>query len=113
MEPADDTRGIIDAAAGLARFTLTRHERRHARAWAVDHYWVVRWDLAAGASHDQRVVPHPAVHLVFDDEGRADIHAISPHEFVRHLAGRGQVIGVPPTSTRRRTSSTASSPRST
>lgn len=94
MDPDDDTRGIVDAASGLARFTLTRHPPRAAPVWAVDHYWVVRWDLADGVSHDQRVVPHPAVHLVFDDEGGADIHAISPHEFVRHLEGRGQVIGV-------------------
>jgi AraC-like DNA-binding protein len=94
VDPDDDTRGIVDAAAGLARFTLTRHPPQAAPAWTVDHYWVVRWDLAAGESHDQRVVPHPAVHLVFDDEGGAEIHAISPHEFVRHLEGRGQVIGV-------------------
>jgi AraC-like DNA-binding protein len=89
-----DTRGIVDAASGFERFALTRHDPDAAPAWAVDRYWVVRWDLAPGESYDQRVVPHPAVHLVFDDAGSAQVHAISPDEFVRHLAGRGQVIGV-------------------
>lgn len=89
-----DTRGIVDPAAGFERFTLARHQPRKAPTWGVDRYWVVRWDLPPGESHDQRTVPHPAVHLVFYDDGEPLVHAISRAEFVRRLEGRGQVIGV-------------------
>lgn len=88
-----DTRGIVDAASGFERFTLTRHAPSAAPGWAVEVYWAVRWDLPAGERHDQRVMPHPAVHLVFED-GRAEIQAVTTGEFVRRLAGRGQVLGV-------------------
>jgi AraC-like DNA-binding protein len=94
VDPDDDTRGIVDPGAGLQRFRLTRHVPRVAPGWAVDRIWTVRWDLRPGEAYDQRIVPHPAVHLVFDDTGHADVQAISPDEFVRHLTGRGQVIGV-------------------
>ncbi|MFF4347305.1 DUF6597 domain-containing transcriptional factor [Streptomyces sp. NPDC001530] len=92
-EAEQDTRGIVDPRAGFERFTLTRHEPSADLAWAVDRYWVVRWDLPDGETYEQRVIPHPASHLVFE-AGAATVEAISPHEFVRRLEGRGQVLGV-------------------
>jgi AraC-like DNA-binding protein len=89
-----NTRGIVDPGTGFTRFQLTRHEPRLAPGWAVDRYWVVRWNLPPGAWHDQRIVPHPAVHLVFDDAGEAMVQAITADEFVRRLEGRGHVVGV-------------------
>jgi AraC-like DNA-binding protein len=89
----DYTRGIVNPAAGFERFSLARHEPSADLAWAVDRYWIIGWDLRGEDSHDQRIVTHPTVHLVFE-AGAAAIQAISPHDFVRHLEGRGQVIGV-------------------
>ena len=89
----DDTRGIVRAEAGFERFRLTRHAPRPDLAWAVDRYWVVRWDVTGSEPYEQKVVPHPAVHLVFE-AGTAEIEAISRQEFVRRLEGRGQVLGV-------------------
>jgi AraC-like DNA-binding protein len=88
----DDTRGIVRPGAGFERFRLTRHEPSPELAWAVDRYWVVRWDVG-DEPYEQKVVPHPACHLVFEG-GRAEIEAISRDEFVRRLEGRGQVLGV-------------------
>jgi AraC-like DNA-binding protein len=89
----DDTRGIVRAEAGFEHFRLTRHLPRPELAWAVDRYWIVRWDVPAGEPFEQKVVPHPAVHLVFEG-GRAEVEAISRHEFVRRLEGRGHVLGI-------------------
>ncbi|GAA4235007.1 AraC-like DNA-binding protein [Streptosporangium album] len=88
-----DTRGIVDPRAGFERFTLTRHEPSPDLAWAVDRYWSVRWDLRDGDSYEQRVILHPAVHLVFE-VGAATVEAISPHDFARRLERRGQAFGV-------------------
>jgi AraC-like DNA-binding protein len=89
----DDTRGIVHPAAGFEHFTLTRHEPADDLRWAVDRFWIVRWNLPEGESFDQRIVPHPAVHVVCN-AGEADVEAISAEEFVRRLEGRGQVLGV-------------------
>jgi AraC-like DNA-binding protein len=89
----DDTRGIVGAAAGFEHFELTRIPPRPDLAWAVDRYWIVRWDLRGRAPYDQRVIPHPLVHLVFE-EGVARVYGISSEEFVRHLDGHDQVLGV-------------------
>ncbi|WP_434587328.1 AraC family transcriptional regulator [Streptomyces sp. A5-4] len=92
--PTDqDTRGIIDPRAGFEHFTLTRHEPSPGLAWAVDRYWIVRWDMPAGECYEQRVIQHPAVHLVFEP-GAATVQTISPHDFVRRLEGRGRAFGV-------------------
>ena len=89
----DSTRGIIDVAAGLERFALQRFEPSPELTWAVHRYWSVAWDLPAGETHDQRVVPHVAVHLVFE-RGAANLEVISRSDFVRHLVGRSHVFGV-------------------
>jgi AraC-like DNA-binding protein len=89
----DDTRGIVRAGAGFERFRLTRHRPRPELEWAVDRYWIVRWDVPGGEPYEQKVVPHPASHLVFEG-GRAEVEAISRHDFVRRLEGRGHVLGV-------------------
>lgn len=93
VRPADDdTRGIVHPEAGFERFRLTRHDPSPGLSWAVERYWVVRWDVG-DEPFEQKVVPHPAVHLVFEG-GRAEIEAISRDEFVRRLEGQGQVLGV-------------------
>jgi AraC-like DNA-binding protein len=88
-----DTRGIVRAGAGFEHFELRRREPSPGLAWAVDRYWIVRWDLTGQAPYEQKIVPHPANHLVFEG-GRAEIEAISRDEFVRKLEGRGHVLGI-------------------
>lgn len=89
----DSTRGIIDVEAGFERFSLQRFEPSPELRWAVHRYWTVSWDLPAGEHHDQRVVPHVAVHLVFE-RGTASLEVINQREFVRTIAGRSHVFGV-------------------
>ena len=94
MRPeADDTRGIVRAGAGFEHFRLTRHAPSPALAWAVDRYWIVRWDVTERGPYEQKIVPHPAVHVVFE-AGKVEVQAISRHEFHRRLVGRGQVLGI-------------------
>ncbi len=87
------TRGIVNPDAGFERFALNRYEPGVDPQWAVDRYWVVRWDVRDEGGYDQRVVPHPAVHLVFEGGG-AEIEPISSEDFTRRIEGCGQVLGV-------------------
>jgi AraC-like DNA-binding protein len=72
-------------------------ERDHRRYWPsadlapfVEHYWIVRWDLAAPATAE--TLPHPAVHMVFRAD-RAELVGVMRGRFTTRLEGRGGVIG--------------------
>jgi hypothetical protein len=62
-------RGVLrpDLAASVLR--LDRHKPSEALAPFVDYYWIPRWDLRGQPPHEQTVLPHPNVHLVFEASG--------------------------------------------
>jgi len=90
-------RGIVHAAAGKNKFSLSRFEPGPLLHPFVEHYWSVRYDLPPGITHTQTVLSFPSVHLAFehDDDGRrALIYGIPKRPFVRKLRGSGRVLGV-------------------
>lgn len=61
--PDRDTRGIVDPAELLARVRFRRPEPAPPLRPYVEHYWLIDWDLTE--PYVSHVVPHPAVHIVF------------------------------------------------
>lgn len=57
----------------------------------VAHWWVVSWSLAAPTR--VRTLPHPSVHVTFED-GRARVHGMRPGPFERRLGASGTVVGL-------------------
>lgn len=43
--------------------------------------------------HEQQVLPHPDVHLAFE-ETAVEVHGVDRKLFVRRIEGRGKVLGV-------------------
>ena len=86
-------RGVLrpDLAASVLR--LDRHKPADAFAPFVDFYWIVRWDLRGQPPHEQTVLPHPNVHLVFEASG-AGIFGVDRRLFTRSLSGLGLAFGV-------------------
>src|SRR6185437_2468772 len=72
---------------------LDRHKPADALAPFVDYYWIVRWDLRGQPPHEQTVLPHPNVHLVFEASG-AGIFGVDRRLFTRSLSGLGLGFGV-------------------
>ena len=73
---------------------------RHARLCAaaeltpwVDHYWMVSWDLRGLEPRLVESLPHPNVHVVFE-EPRSRAWGISTRKFSRMLEGRSHVFGI-------------------
>jgi len=90
-------RGIVNAAAGMDKFSLFRFEPGPRLAPFVEHYWSVRYDLPPGETHSQTVLSYPNVHLAFeqDENGRrALVYGVPRRPFARTLSGRGRVLGV-------------------
>lgn len=86
-------KGVV--APGLAdrTFRMARYAPEPALAHALDHYWVVEWDLGAKPPFVQRTLPYPCVHVVFD-RARSGIWGVPTGPFDYTLAGAGKVCGL-------------------
>ncbi|MGW5558894.1 DUF6597 domain-containing transcriptional factor [Micromonospora sp. NPDC003944] len=107
QRPRGDSRGILDPGRLLREVSFRRHlPAEWLRPW-VEHYWLIDWALSA--PFEQRVVPHPAVNVVFrrdgDDSNSSDggngarpesgeVAGVGRHLFRITLHGTGQVSGV-------------------
>ncbi|MFI2650518.1 DUF6597 domain-containing transcriptional factor [Micromonospora fulviviridis] len=95
-EPRRDSRGILDPGRLLRRVRFRRRLPAPAlRPW-VEHYWLIDWALTE--PFDQRVVPHPAVNVVFQAQGDGAEHGllagVDTGLFTVSLHGTGRVTGV-------------------
>ncbi|MCX5248092.1 helix-turn-helix domain-containing protein [Streptomyces sp. NBC_00201] len=94
--PRRDTRGIVGAADFLARVDFRRPEPAEPLRRHVEHYWLIDWDLQE--PYVSQVVPHPAVHIVFQrfegQEPVVEVAGIQQGVFTQKLEGRGRVCGI-------------------
>jgi AraC-like DNA-binding protein len=94
--PRRDTRGIVDAAEFLARVRFSRPEPAEPLRPFVEYYWLIDWDLAE--PYVSHVVPHPAVHIVFqqfpDQDPFVEVAGVQHGLFRQKLEGWGRVCGI-------------------
>jgi AraC-like DNA-binding protein len=90
----------VEQARGMLRRTLAAGKMRHARrrpaadlALWIAHYWIIHWDLRGCPPHIAESLPHPNVHLIFENES-AMIAGVQVRKFHRVLEGQGRVFGV-------------------
>jgi AraC-like DNA-binding protein len=93
-----------DAEVGRARGILRRipvageitHSRRGPAAdlspW-IAHYWMIHWDFRGVPPHLVENLPHPNVHVVFENGG-AVVSGVQTRRFSRLLDDRSSVFGV-------------------
>ena len=93
-QPAGDPRGILHPRAGEAAFSLGRHPASPELAPFVAYFWTVEWDLPGGHSHEQRILPNPAVHVSFEPDQARLIGPLRRRAFRYVLRGRARVVGV-------------------
>ncbi|MGH3391347.1 MAG: AraC family transcriptional regulator [Actinomadura sp.] len=86
-------RGVLRRAAAAGGFELLRREPAGDISRFVEYYWIVRWDLRGRPSHEQKVLSHPNVHLVFEAPETA-VYGVPREVFVRRLEGAGHVFGI-------------------
>ncbi|WP_433687734.1 AraC family transcriptional regulator [Micromonospora carbonacea] len=97
--PRADNRGILDPARLRREVRFRRRLPAAALLPYVEHYWLIDWDL--DEPFEQRVLPHPAVNLVFRRDpaggpasGSAEVAGVGRELFRITLAGTGRVSGV-------------------
>jgi AraC-like DNA-binding protein len=91
-----DTRGIVDPAELLTRVRFRRPEPAPPLRPYIEHYWLIDWDLTE--PYVSHVVPHPAVHIVFQrlagEDAFVEVAGIPHGLFAQKLEGRGRVCGI-------------------
>lgn len=86
-------RGVLRPEVAAGRFELRSHAPAAALAAYVEFYWHPRWDLRGQPDHEQKVLAHPNVHLVFEPP-EPTVYGVQRGVFSRVLSGAGQVFGV-------------------
>jgi len=86
------TLGILNPFEGFKHFSLEREAPSEDLAAFVDGFWSVRWDLEAGASFEQEILPYPCVNLS-TAAGGFEVHGPGTQRFAAQLTGRGYVCG--------------------
>ena len=90
----------VGQARGMLRRTLPAGKMRHARRrpspevapW-IAHYWIIHWDLRGCEPYVAENLPHPNVHLIFEN-GTSVVAGAQTRKFSRLLEGQSEVFGV-------------------
>ncbi len=103
-EATSNIEQVYDAGAGAPRGLLAvspsegkfRHLRRSPApdlAYFIQHYWSVRWDLRGLEPYVTETLPHPNVHVIFE-ESKSAVAGVMTGKFARTLEGQSQVFGI-------------------
>lgn len=94
VEPVErDSRGILHPRAGLEHFTLERFTPSADVARFVDRYWLASWHLPDGQRHQQQVLAHPVVNVVFEGD-TTTVTGVQEERVTKVLEGRSRALGV-------------------
>lgn len=86
-------RGILNPGTGQKKFQLSLHAPAPDLQCFVEHYWIVSWDLRGQDPYLSETLPHPCIHLVFE-QNQSRIVGVMRGKFSTLLTGRGRVFGV-------------------
>jgi len=90
---AEDSRGIVRPAAAGTVFRLDRFPPTGGAARFVDRYWLSTWRLPPGLRHEQQVLVHPVVNVVFEAHG-AVVSGVDTGRFAVTLEGERRALGM-------------------
>ena len=86
-------RGVLRGPVPAGKMKPTRRQPALDVATLVAHYWSVSWDLRGFDPHIAETIPHPNVHLVFE-QGAATVSGVQTSRFSRTLEGRSSAFGI-------------------
>ncbi len=86
-------RGVLHLEKGRQNFQLDRRMPADDLANTVEHFWAVAWDLTGCPPYSSQTLPHPSVHLVFEN-GLAEVIGVPRGRFIRKLEGCGEAFGI-------------------
>ena len=92
-EGVGPARGLLRKQVGPGDFWHARIAAPKDLAHLIEHFWFVHWKIPQGIDNTQESLPHPNVHVVFED-GEASVTGPHSARFVRVLRGTSSVFGI-------------------
>lgn len=86
-------RGLLQWPPPEGRYRYARRLPPPDLAPWIAHFWMVAWDLRGLDPYQTVTLPHPSVHLVFE-QGASQVHGVATGRFTRLLEGQSQVFGI-------------------
>ncbi|MCE9600219.1 MAG: helix-turn-helix domain-containing protein [Spirochaetia bacterium] len=86
-------RGILNPGLGSQNFNLTRKAPPEALGQWIEHFWMVDWDLRGCEPYLSQTLPHPSVHVVFE-EGKSGVMGVVKGRFSTLLSEQGRVFAI-------------------
>lgn len=83
---------VLDPLHSAQYYSLKMYEPAQELALFVDHYWIMRWELPAGASFTAEVIPSPYINLTFMSEG-SQITGVTTGKYTYDVHGKGTIVG--------------------
>jgi len=90
---AGKLRGVLNLKAGEKKFQSSLRLPSQDLAFFVEHFWMIKWDLKDQESYLSETLPHPCVHLVFEQD-QSRIVGVVKGKFSYLLENKGQVFGI-------------------
>lgn len=91
-EKTDAVKGMLNTDA-KKHMTLKRYHPSPDLAHFVEHFWIVRWDIADGAAFDTEIVSSPSVNIALTSD-TAEITGLVTGKFTYTIKGNGAVLGI-------------------
>ncbi|WP_167881192.1 helix-turn-helix domain-containing protein [Leptospira gomenensis] len=89
----DKPRGILKNSNIQFPSEHSRYLPEPALAYFIEHYWTVSWDLRGRGTYLAETLPHPSIHMVFEN-GNSRIQGIIEGRFSNLLEDQGRVWGI-------------------
>lgn len=86
-------RGILLQPPAPGEITHERFLPSADLSFFVEHFWTVRWNLEGLPPRKVETIPHPTVHLVFEN-GATELGGVAKGKFSRYLEGNSFVFSV-------------------
>lgn len=92
MNQTHEPRGILKPKAAQAKYLLTQHKPSADLAPFIEHFWIVRWDIADTPDFTTEILPNPSVNATITSDS-CDITGVHTGKFTYTLRGSGVVLG--------------------
>ncbi len=92
-EKTDKPRGVLAAGNWAGGIAHNRYHPSADLASYVEHFWSVEWQLNDQPPKKIETVPHPSVHLVFEEK-RSMMVGVHKGIFARVLEGEGAIFAI-------------------
>lgn len=83
-------RGVLNVRSADTAHGLKRFWPSESLAPFIEHYWIVRWNVATPQRAE--TLPHPSIHMVLEPD-HSEIVGVMRGRFSRMLTGEGRVLG--------------------